>query len=188
MKTVYLLLASLLSPAAVPGANVQQAEQTVQQSGESKQPLVLRGLIGQWKGSCRTWFMPGQLGDESEIEGKFEWILGGRFVRHTYTGTIQAKPRHGEEWIAYNSITKSFQSSWVDDFHMNYAILFSQGKQTEEGFQVRGEYDVGENLPPWGWRTEYHLTGENRLIITAYNIHPDGKEARAVEIRYERVR
>jgi len=25
--------------------------------------------------------------------------------------------------IAFNSMTKTFQSSWVDDFHMNYAIV-----------------------------------------------------------------
>ncbi|MBI1732495.1 MAG: hypothetical protein HYR49_06965 [Gammaproteobacteria bacterium] len=47
-------------------------------------------------------------------------------------------------------MTKSFQSSWIDDFHMNYAIMFSEGKSTDRGFAVRGEYDVGENQPRWG--------------------------------------
>jgi hypothetical protein len=101
---------------------------------------------------------------------------------------MQGKPRHGEELLAFNSVTKSFQSSWVDDFHMNYAILFSQGARTEGGFSVRGDYDVGENQPKWGWDTEYHLIDGNHLTITSYNITAQGVDYKAVEVTYQRVR
>ncbi len=69
---------------------------------------------------------PGKLADESKVKGEFKLILGGRFLRHTYEGKLQGKPRSGEETIAFNSVKKKFQTSWVDDFHMNYGILFSE--------------------------------------------------------------
>ena len=146
----------------------------------------LRKCVGKWQGTVKTWFEPGKLVDESKVSGEIVSLLNGNFFRHTYEGSMKGKPRHGEETMALNDVTKKFQVFWFDDFHMRSAILISEGDAIERGFSVSGKYDWAVGKPQGGWRTDYELIDQDHLTITAYNIMGD-EESKAVETVYEKV-
>lgn len=143
-------------------------------------------LVGQWEGTTKTWFEPGVLADESPMQGTMKAVLDGRFIMHEYQGSLHGKPFEGIAIIGYSMSNEQFECAWIDSFHMGTSIMFSEGNATDKLFSVFGSYGGKELEQKWGWRTEIEMQENNRLMITAYNISPDGEEAKATETVYNR--
>lgn len=160
----------------------------IQQTAAAK---LFSELAGKWEGHSKTWLDPQKPFEESSIKSTFEQQSEGPFLRHRYVSSFQNQPRTGEETIVFNSVSGMFEVVWFDSFHMNYALMHSQGEAIVDGFSVMGRYDVGGGHPQWGWKTTYALqtsattpetsTGNEALTITAWNVAPEGKEDLAIE-------
>ena len=158
-------------------------------SGQSGSPHhFLAQLVGGWAGTSKLWLEPDALTDESPVQGSIQLILGGRFALYLYQGSVEGEPQHGMFTFGYNTLLDRYEASWVDSWHNNTAIMFCMGNVTENGFFVLGSYPDPNGGPEWGWRTEVELVDNDHLIITAYNIHPEGGEAKATESRLTRVK
>lgn len=145
-------------------------------------------FTGTWTGTTRTWFVKDVLADESPVNGTITAVLGGRFLLHQYTGSLQGKPLEGIAIIGYSFDEQKFQHAWADSFHMGTGILFSEGQAAPSKHAVTGSYGGASMPEPWGWKTEIDLTDNDELVITSYNISPDGDETKATETRYQRVK
>ncbi len=150
----------------------------------------LAKLVGQWKGIAKTWFEPNSIGDESPVEGSMRLILDGRFIMHEYKGSLGGKPLEGIAIYGYHLGLGKFQAAWIDSFHNGSAIMFSEGKRGDDHMAVLGSYAyvTPELEQHWGWRTEIEIVNNDEIKITAYNISPEGEEAKATEALYTRVK
>jgi len=150
----------------------------------------LSRLVGAWQGMVRTWFEPDNVADESLISGTMKLILDDRFIMHEYQGSFGDKPLQGIAIYGYDLNQQKYQFAWMDSFHNGTAIMFSQGKKEDQQFNTLGSYAyiTPEIEQHWGWRTEINFVSDDELLITAYNISPEGEETKATETAYKRVK
>lgn len=143
----------------------------------------LHGLVGEWEGTTRTWLDPSAPPDEGRTAARIEIILGGRFIRFEYRGTVIGKSHAGEMLIGCDSDGR-IAAAWIDSFHMATGIMMSTGDRRSDGaISVLGSYDAGGQK--WGWRTALRLD-QGQLAIETTNISPEGEEYRATESRLVR--
>ena len=153
---------------------------------ESSPHHFLSQLAGNWRGTSKLWMEPDKLASESPIVGTIQIILDGRYALFLYQSSIEGEAQHGMFTFGYNTQLDRYETSWVDSFHTNTSIMFCTGNEIENGFSVLGSYPDPTGGPDWGWRTEVELR-DHELVITAYNILPEGLEAKATEIIFKKV-
>ncbi|MBK9208888.1 MAG: DUF1579 family protein [Anaerolineales bacterium] len=143
-------------------------------------------MAGNWRGTSKLWLEPEKLAEEAQIVGTIQLLLEGRFALFLYQGSIEGEAQHGMFTFGYNTTLEQFETSWVDSFHTGTGIMFCIGAEKENGFAVTGSYPDPTGGPDWNWRTEVELIADE-LMVTAYNISPEGGEAKAVEAKLMRM-
>lgn len=146
----------------------------------------LAKLAGEWEGTTRVWFEPDVPTDEAPIRGTIRSALGGRCLVHEYVTLFMGEEEQGIALYSWHIDRQCFECAWIDSTHTGTQIMYSEGTEGQDRFSVLGSYGGHNGDLPWGWRTEIDLIAADQLSIIAFNITPQGEEAKALEILYRR--
>lgn len=140
---------------------------------------LLGRLRGEWMGAYRLWLKPGAEQSESKSALLAEPSGCGRFVTLHYTWKADGRAQQGQMLLGPRR-----QMAWADEWHTGDGIMFCAGVSGAAGFDVLGSYGPPER--PWGWRTTIDVPEPDVVVVTMWNVTPEGDEAKAVEAAYTR--
>ena len=149
---------------------------------------ALARFVGRWQGMTRVWFEPGEPVDQAPIRGTIRAVLDGRFLMHEYETRFMGQLQEGIAIFGWHIDRGRHEMAWVDSGHTGTQLMYCEGAAGGEAFSVLGHYGGHDGSEPWGWRTAIEADGDDRLVITAWNIQPGEAEVKAIETVYERVR
>lgn len=170
-----------------------QTQEMIKRAEEAGRPGPaherLQPFVGEWTAKSWMWMKPGDQPQESSGASRFSWVLDGRFLQQNFSGDWAGKTFQGLGYVGYDNIKKEYTNLWMDSMSTSQA-------------SARGTYDAATNTlkdqgtfscPITGikdrwFRSEWKLPEGNVSRYTMYNKDETGKEFKAMEIVYTRVK
>jgi hypothetical protein len=186
--TLFLALSAIL-PAQQTAQDQQKAMEMYMKLGEvNENHAYLKHFVGGWKVKLTMWVMPGAPPALSEGTAKGELILGGRFLRMTFAGTMMGQPFEGVQTIGYDNLQKKYAILWIDNtstaFYPTMGVFDAATKtMTEEGLwpdPMSGGKVRVRNITKW--------LGPDEFTYESYMGLPNGKEFKSLEEHCARVK
>lgn len=142
-------------------------------------------FIGSWNYTVSWWMKPDSPPEVSNGTSDVKWIMGGRFVEMNVNGTSMGTPFEGMAIIGYNNFSKQYTNVWIDN--MGTGVMTATGsydKKTKTMIE-NGTYTCPVEGKKSFRRVTKIVDGDNYLY-EFFNSSHDGKEFRAMEIKYTR--
>ena len=152
---------------------------------------VLKMDVGTWKATVKMW-----MGADGSTDPKAEpsvsegeevnRLMGPYWVVSDFKGEFAGFPFEGHAISGYDLNTKKYVGSWIDSVSP-FAMHMSGTYDKETRTITSSTKGVGMDGEPTEGKSVMVYQKDGRRIMTMYEIK-DGKEVRAMEITYERLK
>ncbi len=172
----------------------QEAKQEEQEMMEAYMKLMavtenhayLKNFVGEWDIQTTAWMQPGAEPVITKNSAKAELILGGRFLKTKFKGTMFGQPFEGLQIVGYDNSQKKYITFWIDSSSTGFFLL--SGTRDESGKVLT---DTGEWPDPLTGsiiktRAVTKVISKDEFNYELYMTGPDGKEFRSMENLYKR--
>jgi len=147
----------------------------------------LEQFTGDWNTTAKMWMKPGAEPEVSQGITTSKMLMGGRYLKSYYKGTMMGMPFEGISLTGYDNFKKKFTSIWFDNagtgFYTTSGTLDKDKKiRTETG--LWDDFTTGSQTKV-RWVTT--IIDKNKYIFEMFDTNAKtGKEVKSGEIVYTR--
>jgi hypothetical protein len=147
----------------------------------------LEPMVGSWDCVAKQWENPTAAPTESNATAEKKWILGGRFVEEEASGVMAGMPFHGIGLTGYDNMSNKYNMVWLDEMATSVMMTTGTCDSTGKVITMWGSYkDPMSNMEEKKFKTVTRIIDNDHHVYEMYNIGPDGKEFKMMELTYTR--
>lgn len=129
--------------------------------GEQHEELAV--FVGHWDTKMEA-LTPGMEAFNSTGTATFEAVMGGRFIKQDFKGTMMGAPMHGMGISGYNRASQKYEGVWYDN--MNTALYIVKGEKTDTGWVYEGEETDPMSGQTFAYRHVITMDGKDKFAFT----------------------
>ncbi|MEW6194863.1 MAG: DUF1579 domain-containing protein [Bacteroidota bacterium] len=167
-----------------------QDQDAMQKWMESIQPgpmhQMMSKMVGKWK-AVMVMVDPGS-GQEMKSEGTatYEAILGGRYIKSSFSSTMMGMPFDGMGIDAYDNIAKEFVSIWIDNMGTGIMVMKGQYDEQTKTVNLSGDSIDPMSGQPMKYRSTAKWLDDNTTVFEMYSTM-NGQEMKMFTMTYTRI-
>lgn len=150
---------------------------------------ALEPLVGKWTYAMQWWMAPNAAPEAMTGTSENSFTMGGRFLKQKVKGDpIPDHPAfEGLSFIGYDNLRKEYRSIWLDNMSTSMAQGTGQYDAATKTLMLQGDFSCPMTGETHRWyRDALTLVDADHSTYVSYSKTPEGKEYKAMEIRYTR--
>ncbi len=151
--------------------------------GESHKAMQMHE--GRFTTKMMSWEHPGAEATESQGTCENSMILGGRYMKSVYSGTVMQMPFEGIGMQGYDNAKKKYVSIWIDN--MGTGIAWSEGSYDAKSkmLKMSGMMTDPTTNGDMPFRSVVEMKGKDSYVMEMFT-KKNGQEFKMLRIEYTR--
>lgn len=172
---------------AVPMDSVamQKAWQEYATPGEMHKKMA--NDVGTWNEELTFWMGPDDTKPtKATTVSQTKMIMNGLYQESRHTGNMMGMPFEGVSTVAYDNASQEYISTWIDN--MGSGIMIMRGNYDEASKTIKMEGECTDPITKKQKKIREVITmiDANTQKMEMYDMSPDGKEYKSMEIMMKR--
>lgn len=147
---------------------------------------LLTSEVGKWDVTMTFWMTPGAPPQSDKASAEIKMIMGGRYQKTVFTGSMMGMSWEGESTVAYNNKSEQITSTFIDNSGTGIMVATGPYNIAKKAFELKGESIDPMTGKTIKFREIYSFIDDNTRKLEIFDTKDGQSEYKSLEIVLKR--